>query len=60
MTDADIKSLMKVYSGVRADGDFDQGVAAAVQAILVSPQFLFLQEKSPTGAKPGSVHRITD
>lgn len=60
VTEADIGPLMKVYSGVKQDAGFEPGVAAAVQAILVSPQFLFLQEKPATGAKPGSVHRISD
>src|SRR5690606_3184978 len=34
--------------------------AAAVQAILVSPSFLFLFESDPADAAPGYVHRISD
>jgi len=60
VTDADINPLMKVYGVVREDANFEQGVAGAIQAILVSPQFLFLQEKSPSASLPGSVNRVTD
>lgn len=60
VTEADVAPLMKVYRAVREDNDFEHGVAGAVQAILVSPQFLFLQEKDPVGAAPGSVRRLTD
>jgi mono/diheme cytochrome c family protein len=60
VTDADIAPLMKVYRGVRQDTDFEHGVAGAVQAVLVSPQFLFLQEHAPPASKPGSVYHISD
>ena len=60
VTGADVAPLMKVYAAARADSDFDHGVEAAVQAVLVSPKFLFLQEKDPETAKPGSVRRLTD
>jgi len=60
VTAADVNPLMKVYASVRETKDFDNGVAAAVQAVLVSPQFLFLQESAPQRAQPGSVHRLSD
>ncbi|MDI1295148.1 MAG: DUF1595 domain-containing protein, partial [bacterium] len=60
VTDADIAPLMRIYSTERSQSDFDHGVEAAVEAILVSPHFLFLVEQDPKGSTPGSVHRISD
>jgi mono/diheme cytochrome c family protein len=60
VTRADVAPLMKIYRGGRDGGDFEHGIAAAVQAVLVSPNFLFMAETDPSGSKPGSVHRISD
>lgn len=60
VTDADLSPLMRVYAGERATSDFEHGVEAAVEAVLVSPHFLFLVEQDPAGSAPGSVHRISD
>ena len=58
--DADLAPLMRIYAGERASSDFEHGVEAAVEAILVSPHFLFLIEQDPPASKPGSVHPVTD
>ncbi|WP_188062789.1 DUF1592 domain-containing protein [Sphingobium sp. KCTC 72723] len=60
VTDSDIRPLMRVYDTERAQSDFEHGVEAAVEAILVSPNFLFLVEQDPVGSAPGSVRRLTD
>ena len=57
---ADLAPLMRVYAAERAASDFEHGVEAALEAILVSPRFLFLIEQDPQGTAPGSVHRISD
>ena len=57
---ADVDPLMRVYASVRADTDFDHGVEAALDAVLISPSFLFLREQDSPGSTPGSVHPITD
>ena len=57
---ADMSPLMHIYAAERATSDFEHGVEAAVEAILVSPHFLFLIEQDPKGSAPGSVHRISD
>jgi hypothetical protein len=57
---AEIEPLMKVYRQGRADSDFEQGIATAIEALLVSPSFLFVQEADPPGSPPGSVHPISD
>jgi mono/diheme cytochrome c family protein len=44
----------------RATGDFESGIQAAIEAMLVSPEFLFRIERDPQNAKPGDAHRISD
>jgi hypothetical protein len=51
---------MSVYEEARVDTDFEHGIAAAVEALLVSPSFLFLHEADPPGSAPGTVHPISD
>lgn len=58
VTPADIASLMKVYKKGRQGADFEHGVEAALEALLVSPDFLFMIESDPPGAPP--VHRLSD
>jgi mono/diheme cytochrome c family protein len=60
VTAADISPLMKIYAQGRKGADFDHGIEAALEAVLVSPSFLFMRESDPTKGKPGTVHRITD
>ena len=51
---------MKIYAQGRDGAGFEQGIQAALQAVLVSPNFLFMVEHDSPRAKPGSVHRISD
>jgi len=60
VTAADMAPLMRIYAAERTNSDFEHGVEAAVEAILVSPHFLFLIEQDPQGSVPGSVHPISD
>ena len=60
VTGADVGPLMKIYAMGKTDGGFEHGISAAVQAILVSPSFLFMRETDPAKSAPGSVHRISD
>ena len=60
VTNADIAPLMKIYAQGRDGAGFEQGIQAALQAVLVSPNFLFMVEHDSPRAKPGSVHRISD
>jgi hypothetical protein len=60
VTDADIDRLMVVYSQAQQAADFENGIAASIQAILVSPSFLFLHEQEPQQSEPGSVHPLND
>ncbi|HKB96183.1 MAG TPA: DUF1587 domain-containing protein, partial [Rhizomicrobium sp.] len=50
VTAADIAPLMKIYREGRQGADFDHGVEAALEAVLVSPNFLFMRESDTAGA----------
>jgi mono/diheme cytochrome c family protein len=60
VTATDLAPLMRIYAAARADSDFEHGVEAMVEAVLVSPHFLFVNEADPAGAAPGSVHVVSD
>ncbi len=57
----DIEGLMRFFDQARAEGlNARQGVQLAVQAMLVSPHFLFRVEHDPHPFDPSAVHRISD
>jgi mono/diheme cytochrome c family protein len=67
VTSADIDPLYAMYergrlpaSALAKAGDFDHGVQNALQAILVSPEFLFRIEQDPPGFERGKAYRLTD
>ena len=49
VTDADLKPLLQAYAAGRQKGDFDHGIKWALEAVLVSPKFLFRVEQEPAG-----------
>ena len=52
---------MGFYQRGRQNADsFDKGMETALRAMLVSPNFLFREERDPPGAKPGAVYRLGD
>jgi mono/diheme cytochrome c family protein len=57
---AEVAPLLKVYALAREGTDFEQGIEAAVEALLVSPSFLFVREQDPPGSTPGSTHALSD
>ena len=60
VSDADIETLLTFYEEGRADGSFDAGIQAAVERLLVDPEFLFRMETDPVGVSTGSTYRISD
>ena len=60
VTVADVTPLMKMYAAGRKGSDFEHGIEAAVEAVLVSPDFLFMRESDPPKSAAGDVHRISD
>jgi len=60
LTNDDIQTLLSFYQAARAQGDFDAGIRAALECVLVSPDFLFRIETDPAGAAPGTVYALPD
>ncbi|HWD99505.1 MAG TPA: DUF1592 domain-containing protein [Bryobacteraceae bacterium] len=59
-TNADLETLLAFYKRGRAAGDFDRGIRAALERVLVSPDFLYRIESDPPHAAPGEAYRISD
>jgi hypothetical protein len=60
VTEDDLSPLLRLFELSRAQESFEAGIATAIQALLISPRFLFLIEEDPVEAAPGSVHRLSD
>jgi len=61
VTAEEVGELTQFVRLATADGRSpEQGIALALQAMLVSPHFLFRIERDPQPADPGQVHRISD
>jgi hypothetical protein len=56
VNDDDLRPLLAFYRSGRAEGDFDSGIQRAIEAMLVSPDFLFRVEQDRTG----TVYRLSD
>jgi hypothetical protein len=59
-TKDDVDTLLAFYKKGRASGGFDEGIRAALERVLVSPDFLFRIEADPSGVTAGSVYRVSD
>jgi Protein of unknown function (DUF1592)/Protein of unknown function (DUF1588)/Protein of unknown function (DUF1587)/Protein of unknown function (DUF1585)/Protein of unknown function (DUF1595)/Planctomycete cytochrome C len=60
-TSADVDPLYAFYERARrGGGDFDSGIQSALEAMLVSPEFLFRIEQESESAAAGVPHRISD
>ncbi|MDQ3012708.1 MAG: DUF1592 domain-containing protein, partial [Acidobacteriota bacterium] len=59
-TEADIKPLLAFYEAGRQAGEFDDGIQQALEALLVSPDFLFRVERGPQAAAFNGVYRLND
>jgi hypothetical protein len=51
---------MNFYDAGAATDGFEAGVGAGLQAIIVSPEFLFRLERMPEGTLAGQVYRVSD
>jgi Protein of unknown function (DUF1592)/Protein of unknown function (DUF1588)/Protein of unknown function (DUF1587)/Protein of unknown function (DUF1585)/Protein of unknown function (DUF1595)/Planctomycete cytochrome C len=60
VTSADTEPLYAFYQKGRSSGDFESGIEAAIEAMLVSPDFLFRIEHDPSLADAAPAHRISD
>jgi hypothetical protein len=59
VTDQELAAPLSFYESGRDEGGFEAGIQAALPAILSSPKFLYRAERTPAGAAPGAVHRIS-
>jgi len=59
-TSDDVQVLLGFYKNARASRNFDAGIRAALERILVSPDFLFRIEADPSNVAPNAVYRISD
>jgi hypothetical protein len=61
VTRAEVAQLLKFVDMAKAEGQsVEQGIQLAIQAMLVSPHFLFRIERDPNPTDPNKVHRISD
>ena len=58
--DADIQTLMSFYTSGRKEGSFEDGIEAALERVLVSPQFLYRIEAPPTTSAASGNARVSD
>jgi Protein of unknown function (DUF1592)/Protein of unknown function (DUF1588)/Protein of unknown function (DUF1587)/Protein of unknown function (DUF1585)/Protein of unknown function (DUF1595)/Planctomycete cytochrome C len=60
-TPADLAALTEFYQTGRGDGgSFDDGIEAALQRLLVDPEFVYRSEAEPAGVAPGDSYRVSD
>ncbi len=55
----DVQTLMGFYTSGRAGGGFETGVRAALERLLVSPDFLFRIEADPPGGARSAAYRLS-
>ena len=60
VTDLDLQPIMAIYARGRVAGDFETGIARALEALLSMPAFLLRVEVDPDGATPGTIYPISD
>jgi hypothetical protein len=59
-TEDDIAALLPFYEQGRAESGFDTGIQLALERLLVSPQFLYRIERTPSDAMPGKAYAVSD
>jgi hypothetical protein len=60
LSTSEVERLMPFYEKSAANGGFESGIRAALEAILASPHFIFRLEREPDTAKPGGTYRVAD
>jgi hypothetical protein len=60
VTDKDLGTLLRIYEVDRNEGGFEAGIRAALERILVGPEFLFRIERDPANVPPDTAYRISD
>jgi len=60
VADQDLQALLGFYREGKGDESFEAGIERALEAILVSPKFLFRVERDPANVAPGTAYRVSD
>ncbi len=60
VTDEDVDILLGFYEANRGDGGFEAGIAAALERLLLDPEFLFKVERDPKDIAPDTAYRVSD
>jgi hypothetical protein len=60
VTNDDVQTLLAFFQRGRAERDFDNGIRAALERLLTSPDFLFRIESDPDKLPPGTTYRLSD
>ena len=60
VTNDDVQTLMGFFQRARAERDFDNGIRAALERLLTSPDFLFRVEADPAKSAPATAYRLSD
>jgi hypothetical protein len=59
-SEKDVRRLLEFYKDARAQHGFEAGIQAALERMLVDPQFLFRIERDARPAGGQQAHRLTD
>jgi len=59
VNDRDVRTLLTFYESGRSDG-FEGGIRAALERVLIDPEFLFRIERDPAGQTAGGAYRLSD
>jgi hypothetical protein len=59
-SEKDVRRLLEFYQDARARHGFEAGIQAALERLLVDPQFLFRIERDARPAGGQNAHRLTD
>ena len=60
VTKADVDEPLTFYRKSRTEADFDAGIAMALTAVLINPEFLLRVESDPKNVPAGGVYKISD
>jgi len=59
VSEADVRPQLAFYEQARGKGSFDYGIQKALEAVLVSPDFLFRVESEPAARTSGAPYRVS-
>jgi hypothetical protein len=60
ISETDLERPMAFYREGKSERDFDAGIAKALSAVLINPEFLFRLEADPDKTTAGAAYRISD